>query len=246
MNVGRSLQELVDRLKFMLVLAWINGYIPLFRVWVWPISSLVTPLSIVILLTLIGGEMGLRFSLVGGLIWNVASNGISLIGDAAFYRLELKFQHMLVATRVTPVVYALGLALSALVYSLPGVCLFAVLLLLIKPAFDSISVAVAFFLLWISTAGLGFTISTFFKDMRYTWAVSNILSFLLGVLPPVYYPATLLPEVLVHTSMLVPTSAAGVLIHNAVGIAEYPPSLLAEAWAVLVAHAVGALSLIHI
>jgi len=237
------LRDLIEKVKLMAVLAWINGYIPLFRIWIWPISSLVTPLSIVVLLTMFGGEVGLRLSLAGGLIWSIASNGIGLIGDAAFYRLELKFQHMLVASRVTPVVYALGLALSILVYSLPGVILFICLLLYAASVLDPLSLIVALFLLWISTAGLGFTISTLFKDMRYTWAVSNILSFLLGIVPPVYYPATLLPDPFVHVAMMVPTSAAGVLIHHSVGIVEYSSMLLAEAWIALVAHAIVSLIL---
>jgi len=84
-------------LRDMLVIGWLNGWVPLVRSWIWLVANSVTPLSFLIVLAVYAGEAGLRWGLLGGLIWTVASNGISLIGDATFYRLEIKFQQMLVA-----------------------------------------------------------------------------------------------------------------------------------------------------
>lgn len=227
----------------MLVIAWVNGWIPLFRIWVWLVSSVVNPLGILLLLFVVGGDRGLSWGLVGGFIWVVASNGISMIGDAAFYRLELKFQQMLVASPVKPYAYSMGLALSALIYSLPSLSLFLAMLTyrgMLDPG-NAPPTFLALALLWLSTSSLGFTISTMFRDMRYTWAVANILTVLLSVVPPVYYPATLLP----HPALayIAPTSAAAVVIHGALGLADYGGSITMGGWASLAAHTAVGLAL---
>ncbi len=229
---------LVEQLRYMLVIAWVNGWIPLFRIWVWLVSSVVNPLGILLLLFVVGGDRGLSWGLVGGVVWVVASNGISMIGDAAFYRLELKFQQMLVASPVKPYAYSMGLAMSSLIYSLPSLSLFLGMLayrgmLGLEGAPQTF---LALVLLWLSTSSLGFTISTTFRDMRYTWAVANILTVLLSVVPPVYYPATLLP----HPALayIAPTSAAAVVIHDTLGLADYDGPVTMGGWIALAAHMV--------
>jgi len=111
-------------LRDMLVIGWLNGWVPLVRSWIWLVANSVTPLSFLIVLAVYAGEAGLRWGLLGGLIWTVASNGISLIGDATFYRLEIKFQQMLVAAPVSPIAYALGLALSSFIFAAPAVAFY--------------------------------------------------------------------------------------------------------------------------
>ena len=102
-----------------LVIAWINGWIAATRGWIWVIGGSVSPVSFLVVLAIYGGAEGLKWGLVGGFIWTIASNGIGLIGDATYYRLGIKYQSMLAAAPVSPVGYALGLALSAFVFALP-------------------------------------------------------------------------------------------------------------------------------
>ncbi len=230
-------------MKYAAVIAWINGWIPLFRIWIWLVSSVVNPLGILLLLFVIGGDRGLSWGLVGGFIWVVASNGISIVGDAAFYRLELKFQQMLVASPVTPYAYSIGLALSALIYSIPSLAFFLGMLTYrgMLGVDNAPLIALALVQLWLSTSSLGFTISTLFRDMRYTWAVVNILTVLLSVVPPVYYPATLLQYPML--AYIAPTSAAAIIIHDALGLAEYGSPMIVGGWTSLFVHMVLGLTL---
>lgn len=77
-----------------LIIAWINGWIAATRGWIWVVASSVSPVSFLIILAIYGGLDGLKWGLVGGFIWTIASNGISLIGDATYYRLGIKYQSM--------------------------------------------------------------------------------------------------------------------------------------------------------
>ncbi|MEM3326340.1 MAG: ABC transporter permease, partial [Thermoproteus sp.] len=208
------------------------------------VANSVTPLSFLVVLAIYAGQTGLRWGLLGGLIWTVASNGISLIGDATFYRLELKFQQMLVAAPVSPIAYALGLALSSLIFAAPAVAFYAAYLAALKAftAWSALVVAASLALLWVSTAGLGFVISTLIGQMRYSWAVPGILSAVLSAMAPVYWPATILPNQLL--GVILPTGAAGIIGQAALGMARYRPEVLTAAWAALAAYTVISLVLL--
>ncbi|MFN3803478.1 MAG: ABC transporter permease, partial [Pyrobaculum sp.] len=107
-----------------LVIAWINGWVAVIRGWVWVVASSVSPISFLVILAIYGGEQGLRWGLVGGFIWTMASNGIFLIGDAVYYRVGIKYQSMLTAAPVSPLAYALGLALSSFIFAMPTLAVY--------------------------------------------------------------------------------------------------------------------------
>ncbi|MGC8973506.1 MAG: ABC transporter permease [Thermoproteus sp.] len=231
-------------LRDILVIGWLNGWVPLVRSWIWLVANSVTPLSFLIVLAIYAGEAGLRWGLLGGLIWTVASNGISLIGDATFYRLEIKFQQMLVAAPVSPIAYALGLALSSFIFAAPAIA-FYVGYLAALGAFTimgAATLAISMILLWVSTAGLGFAISTLIKQMRYAWAVPGILSAVLSAMAPVYWPATVLPNELL--GVLLPTGAAGIIGQSALGMVHYGAYAIVASWISLVIYTVISLVLL--
>ncbi len=151
------------------------------------------------------------------------SSGTALIGDAAYYRLELKFQQMIVATPTSPLAYTIGLALSEVIFTLPGIVLFAVLMALKTTIdlLDILEITASLVLLWYAISSIAFYSSTLFTYIRYTWAVVSLLTLALGVLPPpVYYPATYLGSAW-WVAYLVPTSATAMVIQNAVGVTHY-------------------------
>lgn len=231
-------------LRDILVIGWLNGWVPLVRSWVWLVANSVTPLSFLIVLAIYAGQRGLTWGLLGGLIWTIASNGISLIGDAAFYRLEIKFQQMLVAAPVSPVAYALGLALSSFIFAAPAL-VFYVAYLAVLGAFTArgaIALAIALLMLWISMAGIGFAASTLISQMRYAWAVPTILTAVLSAMAPVYWPATVLPSQ--YLGAILPTGAAGIIGQSALGIVNYGYDVLAAAWASLALYTIGAFALL--
>ena len=210
------------QLRAILVLAWLNGLLPVLRSPLWTVSNLATPISLLVLLTILYHGVGMVMGIIGGLVWSMLSGGILLIADAAYYRLELKFQQMIVATPTSPLAYAIGLALSEATYMLPGIILFAVLLALrvaVGP-WGALEIAVSLVLLWYAVSSVAFYSSTLFTYIRYTWAVVGLLTLVLGVLPPVYYPATYLGSAW-WVAYLLPTSATAMVIQNIVGITHY-------------------------
>lgn len=215
---------LSHQLRAILVLAWLNGLLPILRSPLWTVSTLAMPISLLILLTVLyRGGIGMVMGIIGGLVWTMLSSGTALIGDAAYYRLELKFQQMIVATPTSPLAYTIGLALSEVIFTLPGIILFAILMAL-KTTVDllgTLEIAASLVLLWYAISSIAFYSSTLFTYIRYTWAVVSLLTLALGVLPPpVYYPATYLGSAW-WVAYLVPTSATAMIIQNAVRIAHY-------------------------
>ncbi|GGP21484.1 ABC transporter [Thermocladium modestius] len=223
------MSRITTQLRGSLVIAWINGWLAMTRMPVWLVSSLTAPASIALMIIFFGGYRYLGIGLVGGISMLIGVNGVGLVGDGAFYRLELKFQNMLIATPLTPVSYTLGLALSSLVYSSPGIAVMLGVLAymgFITPL-DAAPIAAALFAEWLSSSMLGFTISTYLKDTRYAWSIGNIMGFALGTLFPVFYRATVLP--IPYLAAFSPVSAASVIIQYASGVSHYAASLVLAA-----------------
>ena len=210
-----------------LVIAWINGWIAATRGWIWVVGSSVSPVSFLVILAIYGGAEGLRWGLVGGFIWTIASNGIGLIGDAAYYRLGIKYQSMLTAAPVSPVGYALGLALSAFVFALPTLAVYLAIVLWFGLSILTPASLYALTALWLASAGIGFTLAGLIKHMKYAWALPQILSAVFTVGAPVYYPATLLPSP--YLGIVLPTGAAAVIIQDSAGLIHYGPHLTSAA-----------------
>jgi len=210
-----------------LVIAWITGWIAATRGWIWVISGSVSPVSFLVVLAIYGGAEGLRWGLVGGFIWTIASSGIGLIGDAAYYRLGIKYQSMLTAAPVSPVGYALGLALSAFAFALPALVVYLAAALWLGLWILTPVSLYALAALWLASAGIGFTLAGLIKHLKYAWALPQILSAVFTVGAPVYYPATFLPSP--YLGVVLPTGAAAVIIQDSAGLIHYGPHLTSAA-----------------
>ncbi|RLF07351.1 MAG: ABC transporter permease [Thermoprotei archaeon] len=211
-----------------LTIAWVNGVLALRRVPLWIISYLLMPLTLLFFFIIYGNPTIMKYALIGGTIMIAVSNGISILGDAAFYRIYVKYQDLLVATPIRPTSYIIGLSLSMLVFSAPGLALFVILMWLagmLTPLFSA-TLAACLILTWAFSSFMGFTISTFFKQLRHVWPLVTILSLVLSVLPPIYYPATILPRGLQWIGALAPTGAAAMILHHVAGLANLESTAL--------------------
>ncbi len=234
-----SLQGIWTQVKSVIVFAWFYGWLAVIREPFWLVSSLLNPLSIVVIMTIFGGVRYMSFGLLGGLAMAVSSSGgFTIIGDAAYLRLELKYQSMLINTRLNPISYTLGLALSELTYALPGLAVFIILIQLIMriPASLYLIIIPILALEWVAASMLGFTLSTLMNDVRYGWSLSGILGFLLGTLPPVFYPAYLLPTP--YIALVSPVSIVSTVLQYIILKANYPQELIKLSVIVLLAETV--------
>ncbi|MCL5732643.1 MAG: ABC transporter permease, partial [Candidatus Thermoplasmatota archaeon] len=114
-------------LKFTFLLAWYYGLRTVGRGPSYIIASLSSPLTLLFIVFIISRGTLVKYAIVGGFIGLVASVALSSAGDAAFMRLQLRMQDLYVASRVNPSDYMLGLTLSYLMFSLPGIVLYSIL-----------------------------------------------------------------------------------------------------------------------
>ena len=176
-------------------------------------------------------------SLVGAIILTFAFTGLFASQSVYFNKQWFRFQDMLVASRVSPASYAVGLSVSGLVVALPGVLVALVLVLLSAPV-PAIGVLVALataLLLWIGLVFVGFAIGATTKNARRANSIPQVLSIALGFLPPVYYPLSTLDHYPVAQAfaMLIPTTHAAQLAKYYFGLIDIPGWQVALGWAYL-------------
>ncbi|MCX8188042.1 MAG: ABC transporter permease [Nitrososphaeria archaeon] len=211
--------ELMKSARAIFALVMLNGIKPIVRSPLWLIVMLAYPLIIVFFIYIFA-DYAVSDALIGGLISLVVMSGISIQADIVWYKVELKFQDVVVASPVSPTVYMMGMAISELVYSSPAIALFLILIALREmvsilriPMF-----LLSILLCWLSALSLGFYLSTHISNIRHIWALETLISIVLSMLPPIYYPISLLPEWARVASMLVPTTHAALLAKEAAGI----------------------------
>ena len=233
------------RVRAILTLAYLNGVIPIRTQPLYLLNVIASPLSFLFFVTIASNGVLLDYAVGGGMIMMMLSVGTSLQTDISHYKQDLKFQDVIVASPVEAWVYVAGMALSELVYSLPGLAVFIVLWAVngwaTLPA--ALTLVGVLLLVWSFASALGFTLATYFEDVRETFVFSPLISLGLSVLPPVYYPIQHLPAAIRPFAYLSPTTYAADLMHGAVGLGG--PTLTGALidWAVLIAFTLGLLLL---
>jgi ABC-2 type transport system permease protein len=225
------------RLRSLVTLVQLNGLIPIRSQPLYLLNLLASPLSFLFFIDVISRGADVAYGITGGLVLTMLSAGTGLQSDLTHYRHDLKFQDVMVASPVEAPVYVLGMALSELVYSLPAVAVFAALFGLYGFAtLSSIPVVVGVVLLvWGFATALAFTLATYFEDVRETFMFSPLISLVLTVLPPVYYPLTALPGWAQTIARFSPTTYAAELVQGSVGLRPLSLGAAALDWLVLVA-----------
>lgn len=228
------------RLRSLVTFAFLNGVIPIRRQPLYLLNILASPLSFLFFIDVASNGTLLAYAVGGGMVLTMLSVGTSLQSDLTHYRQDLKLQDMVVASPVEAPVYVAGMALSELVYSIPGLAAFVILWVLNGWASPVAALILAgvLLLVWAFASALAFTLATYFEDVRETFVFSPLISLGLTVLPPVYYPISRIPAALRPFAYLSPTTYAADLVHGAVGLGSPPFATSVLDWGVLVAFTV--------
>jgi ABC-2 type transport system permease protein len=180
------------------------------------------PASYFLVFTLLDGETFGRQALIGaGIAFAVTGGVVSLPQTVVLYRMR-RLHDMIVASPIRMRTYLAGLALSRLLYVAPplGVVIVAFAIFghvapwriaLLLPF-----VAAA----WLFGSSIGFSISRRWDNPAYISAISNMIGYLLVLLPPVYYPLSLLPAGARLPLSLIPTAGLAEMARWATGIAS--------------------------
>jgi ABC-2 type transport system permease protein len=139
---------------------------------------------------------------------------------------------------VHPLSYSLGIAISKLLYALPGFIIFLTIIIMLHILqFSVIGLAiVAVFLCWSALSSIGFMVSTYLRNANLTTltSISSILGLVFILLPPVFYSEKLLGTY-AWISIIFPTSNVASLIRTYAGLTELSPEMITMQWLVLVA-----------
>src|SRR2546428_766412 len=178
-------------------------------------------------------------SLVGAIVLTFSFTGLFASQSVYFNKQWFRFQDMLVASKVSPASYAVGLSVSGLVVALPGVVVALVLLLLSgpMPAAGVFLLLATSLLLLIGLGFVGFAIGAATKNAPGVDSIPQVLSIALGFLPPVDYPLDRLPAIAQPIAMLIPTTHAAQLAKYYLHLISIPSSEVAIGWAYLLGFA---------
>lgn len=231
---------MTPRIRGMLALIWLNGFLPTIRGPMYVLTYMASPLSIVFFIYIFGGEKYAPFAYAGGLLSVVVTNSSWLLGDAVHLRVESRFQDMVVASPMTASAYVVGLAASELVYALPGIGVFVALLASagLLSLYSVLASSLAMLLVWAGVTSISFAASTFFREIKQIWPFSTLFSMLLSFLPPVFYPITIVPEAVKWITYLTPTTHAALVIHASMGLVSADATTLQLHWVALGAYTV--------
>jgi len=226
-----------NRLRSILTLVELNGIIPIRTTPLYILNTLASPLSFLFFIFIVSHGTYLLYGITGGMVLTTLTVGTSLQSDLTHYRHDLRFQDIVVASPVEAPTYVIGMALSELVYSLPSLAVFVILFLAWgHPTVMNIAVlATVCILVWAFASAFAFTLATYFQDVRETFLFSPMISLVLTVLPPVYYPLAALPAWAQKAALLSPTTYAAGLVQGACGLAPLSLSGAILDWAVLLA-----------
>lgn len=195
------------------------------------------PASYFLVLSLLGGVKLGRHALLGALVAFAVNAGIvSLPQLALAYRVR-RLQDMFVASPVSPVTYALGMAVSRLVYAAPPLVIVFVLLATVSgiSLWHLAAVIPLTLLAWLTGSLLGFAAAARWENPMTVATASNMLGVLLVMLPPVYYPLDLLPPAVRWIALAIPTANVAELLRLVAGLVTTTPLQLGVQIALLVA-----------
>jgi ABC-2 type transport system permease protein len=213
------------RFRSFLSIVYLNGILPMRAQPLYLVNTIASPLAFLFFVYVASHGALLAFGITGGLILTILTTGTGIQADLVHYKQDLKFQDVVVASPVEAPVYVAGMAFSEFVYAIPGVGLFVLLSLIHIPGAPpsgmhytlagSLTLIGTLVLVWAFASALGFTIATYFQDIRETFVFSPLLSLILTTLPPVYYPIGYIPADLRWAAYLSPTTYAADLVHRA-------------------------------
>jgi ABC-type multidrug transport system permease subunit len=185
----------------------------------------------VVLLSIIG--LDVKHALIGAIVSIMSFTSTGAMVSTIILDKQRKFKDMLVASPVKPLSYGLGIALSLLLYNLTPLSVYLSLAALLG-VFNAASLLLvpALLLPWLSATSLGFFLATYLSPLRPGRAVqlTNFVSYLIGWLPPVYYPKELLGQYS-WIAYLGPASNAAYILRAYAGLS--PGSDLIYHWSAL-------------
>ncbi|MDV3278258.1 MAG: ABC transporter permease [Nitrososphaerales archaeon] len=233
------------KLRTIGALTYYAGILPIIRIPTLLPFVFATPFTILFILFVTGRGDAIIYGLAGAMAMTVAQQGLILGADLTSFKIEHKFQAMVVASPVSAMTYMVAVALSELAFASPPLIILLIIIGYTVAGITAVSlleILGVILLTWITTSSIGFFLSTYVLNTRTAFITISFLSILVSVLPPVFYPIQVIPSQFRWLAELVPTTHASILLQNAIGI-QVNASQLTLSWLALPALTVAFLSL---
>lgn len=202
----------------------------------WIISNLLSPISVIILVSFISQGSLIGVAVAGALITLFVTSGLTLQADLSHLKNDFKYQDMIVSSPTTAWKYVLGMALSNIVFIIPSLAVIAILVAIYIHGTLSAYIVVTLVLLlgYAFSVALGFFLSTFTQDIMQSWSFVGIISVLFTTIAPVYYPITYIPLPWRYIFYISPTTYVAGIIQNALGYLPLSQTTLVLYYLVLI------------
>lgn len=208
--------------------------IPAFGIigWRWvarsPIATIVPillPFFFLYFLHIIGAEY-FALQVAGAMVFTTQNVGSWCLSDSAYWRLEQHLQDLFVASPMGKVRYLVGIAVSNLIPAAPALVVLALLLAWVWPVTLTgwLVLSGAIFLIWILFSAIGLAVSSRLRSQREVWPVGNLIFTTLGILSPLYYPLSILPETWQTAARFLPATYAALVIQDVLDLPGATPS----------------------
>src|ERR671932_1869350 len=209
--------------KFLVIIqvfliAYLTGVLWLRRNPLSMVFSAISPFSLLFVLFVVSNGQYIQFAIAGSLVMALVGYGLALGQDISFYKTEYKVQDVFVASPVSPLTYMVGLALSELLFGLPALIVLATLVVYFGSVFSIPLLVATILLIWGAMSAMGFFLSSHMLHMRNATQVISFVNVILAVLPPIFYPINIVPEVLRPLAYAVPTTHASLILQYIMGM----------------------------
>ena len=187
--------------------------------WLAIVTGTLTPGALIVFVAILAADL-LPVTLIGALVYSMFLIGQRVLNEAAYIRIDHKLNELYHASPLSPEGYFVGIAGGMLVAYLPPSLVVLGILELIHPLglVAGLTLAACLLAVWAVSSTIGYVVSTLFKDMKTIWPYSALLTNLFGILPPVFYPLSKVPIEWRSLVLIVPTSAATILVNAAAGL----------------------------
>ncbi len=220
----------------------INGVVYLTSRWIrrqplWLVQDLFIVIGFAILMFVWGGITGLKNVMVAWFISGAWSMGVNLVAQSIGWDKQGKTMDMFIASPVKPFHYIFGYFISSTVFMVADFIYMLPLILFLDAWGIVLASLIAVGPLLVISNLVGLSIVMRIKKPTNISAITNPIQMMLIILPPVFYPASVIPEGARYFVLLIPTAAGAELARQLSGLSTWDnlwyPSAILLGWVVL-------------
>jgi ABC-2 type transport system permease protein len=201
------------------------------------VTTVLSPLSFLIVITFVSKGTLLGAAIEGGLIMSMFQSGTSLQGDLSHLKNDFKLQDMIVSSPASPAIYVTGMAISEIIYVTPALAILVGLgAVYVHPGLlQSLELLADLFLMFLTSVTIGFMFATLSSDIVQSFSFSRLLTIIFTTITPVYYPITYIPLPFRYLAYLSPTTYAAEIAQGSTGFLQLSGTAALTDWLILIA-----------